>query len=110
MEILLNSPLAAEQMKAKTALLSVIDPELNINIIDLGLVYEVRFPSPRIIEVLMTLTTSHCPMGEAITTWTQNALTKAFPDFQVFVKLVWDPPWSFERISEEGRRQLDLNG
>ena len=108
MEILLSSPHAAELLKAKTALLNVIDPELNVNIIDLGLVYEVRFPTGEMIEVIMTLTTSHCPMGEAITTWTQQALAKEFPELQVQVNLVWDPPWNFEMISEEGKRQLDL--
>lgn len=108
MEILLSSPHAAELLKAKTALLNVIDPELNVNIIDLGLIYEVRFPTGEMIEVIMTLTTSHCPMGEAITTWTQQALAKEFPELQVQVTLVWDPPWNFEMISEEGKRQLDL--
>ncbi len=109
MEIALNSPHAAELLKARTALLTVIDPELLINVIDLGLVYEVRFPSEGVIGVLMTLTTSHCPMGDAITTWVHSALTKAFPEYQVQIELVWDPPWSFEMISEEGKRQLDLN-
>lgn len=109
MEITLNSPHAADLLKAKTALLHVIDPELNVNIIDLGLVYEVDFSTPESVTVIMTLTTSHCPMGEAITTWTQQAMAKAFPDFEVTVRLIWDPPWNFEMISEEGRRQLDLN-
>ena len=109
MEIALSNPHAAELMKARTALLTVIDPELLVNIIDLGLVYEVRFLSTGAIGVTMTLTTSHCPMGDAITTWVQNALTKAFPEYQVQIELVWDPPWSFEMISEEGKRQLDLN-
>lgn len=109
MEIALNSPHAAELMKARTALLTVIDPELFINIIDLGLVYEVRFPSAGIIEVVMTLSTPHCPMGDAITGGVRNVLSHTFPDHMIQVELVWDPPWGFDRISEEGKRQLGLD-
>lgn len=109
MEIALNSPHAADLLKARTALLTVIDPELFVNIIDLGLVYGVRFPSAGIIEVDMTLSTPHCPLGDAITGGVKNALTKAFPDHLVHVELVWDPPWGFDRITDEGKRQLGLD-
>lgn len=108
MEIALNSPHAAELLKARTALMTVIDPELFVNIIDLGLVYEVRFPSVGVIEVMMTLSTPHCPLGDAITGGVKNALSLAFPDQLIQVELVWDPPWGFDRITEEGKRQLGL--
>ncbi|HZH54183.1 MAG TPA: metal-sulfur cluster assembly factor [Sphingobacteriaceae bacterium] len=108
MEIALNSPHAAELVKARTALMTVIDPELFVNIIDLGLVYEVRFPSVGVIEVIMTLSTPHCPLGDAITGGVKNALNLAFPDQFIQVELVWDPPWGLDRITEEGKRQLGL--
>lgn len=108
MEISLSNPHAAELLKAKTALMTVIDPELFVNIIDLGLVYEVRFPSVGNIDVEMTLSTPHCPMGDAITGGVKNALEKAFPEHAVNIELVWEPAWGFDRITEEGKRQLGL--
>lgn len=106
MEITLNSPHAADQLKARTALLDVIDPELLLNVVDLGLIYEVLFPAPGEIRVRMTLTTQFCPMGEAITTRVGEALRKTFPEREIHVELVWEPPWGPDRISEEGRLQL----
>ena len=109
MEIRLNDPFAAEQMKAQTALMEVIDPELYVNVIDLGLVYTVDFNDERKVKVTMTLSTPGCPMGDAITGGVRNALETAFPDREVEVDLVWEPRWNYNMISEEGKAQMGLD-
>ncbi len=98
----------AEKEKAINALYKVIDPELFVNVVDLGLIYEVTFIPDNSIHVLMTLSTPHCPMGEAITNGVRNALEIAFPDREVRIDLTFDPLWNFEMLSEEGKRQLGM--
>lgn len=95
-----------EEELAIGALYEVIDPELYVNVIDLGLIYEIAFPDAHHIDVLMTLSTPHCPMGNAITNGVKNALEAVFPEREIDVQLTFDPPWSFERLTEEGRNQL----
>jgi len=86
----------------------VMDPEIGLNIVDLGLVYQLDFDEPvKRIFVTMTLTTQFCPMGESITAAAQRALERAFPGETIVVNLCFDPPWSHERISEEGRAFLN---
>ena len=99
---------SADREKARKALSRVIDPELFVNVIDLGLVYELTFTPDNGIHVLMTLSTPHCPMGEAITNGVRNVLEAAFPGRGVRIDLTFDPAWSFEMLSEEGKRQLGM--
>ncbi len=108
MEIQLNNPYAQEQVKAQIALMQVIDPELNINIIDMGLVYEIDFSTPQQITVRMTLSTPHCPMGDAIEQGVLNVLHDTFPDRTASIQLVWEPEWNYHMISEAGKEQLGL--
>lgn len=108
MEIALTDQCAAEKMKAQTALMEVIDPELFVNIIDLGLVYDVDFAEAGKVTVTMTLSTPHCPLGDAITTGVSNALEGVFPDREIAVNLVWEPAWSMDNITEEGKAQLGI--
>lgn len=98
-----------QAQKATKALKKVIDPELFVNIIDLGLVYDIDFSDPDIINVHMTLSTAHCPLGEAITNGVERALLNEFPERKVIVSLVWEPAWSFERITETGKRALGIS-
>lgn len=108
MEIQLNNPYAQEQLKAQIALMQVIDPELNINIIDLGLVYEIDFSKPQELTVRMTLSTPYCPMGDAIEQGVLNVLHNTFPYRTSSIQLVWEPEWNFNMISEAGKEQLNL--
>ncbi len=88
-------------------LYNVYDPEIGLNIVDLGLVYEIRFDEAgKKLECIMTLTSQFCPMGEAITTDTTNSLTASFPGWEIQVNLTFEPPWSFEKISPIGREYL----
>lgn len=93
---------------ALAALENVIDPEIGLNVVDLGLIYQIDFDeSGKKVYCNMTLTTQFCPMGESITDGVKNALQNTFSDDIIEVNLTFDPPWNHERISEEG--QLFLN-
>ena len=93
---------------ALAALQHVDDPEIGLNVVDLGLIYQIDFDEPgHQIYVSMTLTTQFCPMGASISSAVKQALEQAFPGEQVNVNVVFDPPWNNTRISEEG--QLFLN-
>lgn len=88
---------------AQAALENVIDPEIGLNVVDLGLIYQVDFDEPELkVYVSMTLTTQFCPMGESITQAVARALENTFTGMKVEVHLTFDPPWTHERISEEG--------
>lgn len=97
-----------EKTKAKNALYKVIDPELFINIVDLGLIYDIEFVKENDILVTMTLSTPHCPMGEAITNGVRNALEIEFPSKNIDINLTFDPPWNFEMLTPEGKEQLGM--
>jgi len=108
MQIKLSDPYAAEKIKALQALSQVIDPELGINIIDMGLVYDLDFSEPTKIKVEMTLSTPNCPMGDAIIQGVENRLLTAFPALKIEINLVWEPVWSIDKMSDEGRAQLNM--
>lgn len=94
--------------QALLALKQVMDPEIGLNIVDLGLVYQVDFDDEgKNIYNTMTLTTQFCPMGESITDGAQQALEAAFPGYTVHINLIFDPPWSHDLISKEGRNYLN---
>lgn len=101
------------ELKATVAvagLHEVIDPEIGLNIIDLGLVYRIDFPESKgKIILTMTLTTQFCPMGEAIVGGAENVMRKLFEGYDVEINLTFEPPWNPSRISEEGRKFLNIN-
>lgn len=92
----------------RTTLGRVIDPEVGINIVDLGLIYEVLVSEDEThMQVRMTMTSPACPMGSHIADEVRDTILQRWPTLrQVEVDLVWDPPWSNERLSEEAKRQL----
>jgi metal-sulfur cluster biosynthetic enzyme len=92
------------------ALRSVDDPEAGMNIVELGLVYGVEAtpdrnaPARFIATVRMTMTSAACPLGDLLTDGVRDALRARFPELEeVNVELVWDPPWTPDRMSEEAR-------
>ena len=82
---------------------TVIDPELGINIVDLGLIYLLEIADQKII-VTMTLTTPGCPMHNSMPGWVKETLSGVYPDIEVEVNLVWQPPWTPEVMSKEAKR------
>lgn len=94
---------------AEAGLKQVFDPEIGVNIVDLGLVYDVFFnEEEKKITVRMTLTTEFCPMGESITGNAEEMMKKTFPGYDASIVLTFDPPWSYDRISEEGKKMLTM--
>ena len=93
---------------ARDGLLEVHDPETDLNLVDLGLIYRLTYRNEtRRLEVLMTLTTPACPAGDIIIDGVQRRLS-LLPDVDgVDVELTFDPPWTPERISPEGRAFLE---
>jgi len=85
------------------ALRGVVDPELGMNVVDLGLVYRVRADEAAV-EGAMTMTSPGCPMGESIVEDARAAIAEAVPGVhRIDVALVWDPPWTPDRMDEQAR-------
>ena len=85
----------------------VIDPEIGLNIVDLGLVYAVEFNENEI-SITMTLTTPGCPMHNSITAWVEKIITQLESDASVKINLVWEPKWSPDLMSIDARRELGI--
>jgi metal-sulfur cluster biosynthetic enzyme len=88
------------------AMRGVIDPELGINVVDLGLVYGVETDA-RNVRVVMTMTTPTCPLNAYMTEAAERTIRDAVPDVEaVTIDMVWDPPWSPAMMSASAKRQL----
>ncbi len=87
---------------------TVMDPEIELDIINLGLVYNILYDGDKDVRIEMTLSTPACPLGDAITDNVKNTINKKYPDFNVDVDLTFDPPWDASMISEEGRKKLGM--
>jgi metal-sulfur cluster biosynthetic enzyme len=96
------------RIQVVTALGMIIDPELGINIIDMGLLYSADIDETgKSIIIEMSLSSKGCPMSAAILGGAENILKKYFPGYKIDVNLVWEPAWSPEFISEEGKELLE---
>ena len=90
----------------RAALRSVIDPEVGMNVVDLGLVYGIEIAPDRV-RVNMTMTTPACPMGAMITEDAREAIRDIAPEAaEVGVQLVWDPPWDSSMMSEHAKQRF----
>jgi metal-sulfur cluster biosynthetic enzyme len=87
------------------ALRNVIDPEVGLDIVTMGLVYDLHITPDEII-VALTLTTRGCPLGATITSMAQESLEGVAGPRRVWLELVWDPPWDPQMLSTEGRMAL----
>jgi metal-sulfur cluster biosynthetic enzyme len=93
-------------LDVRRALREVLDPELGVNIVDLGLVYDIAVDGNSV-RITMTMTSPACPLREYIQTLVQSAIVDRVPDVEsVTVNVVDDPPWSEDRMTDEARRQL----
>jgi metal-sulfur cluster biosynthetic enzyme len=105
--------LTDEQVAQKTenileALRDVVDPELGINVVDLGLIYGVLLDGPARATIDMTLTSAACPLTDVIEEQAAEALKDLLDDFAI--NWVWMPPWGPESITDDGREQLRALG
>ncbi|MEZ2143858.1 MULTISPECIES: SUF system Fe-S cluster assembly protein [Bradyrhizobium] len=87
---------------------TVFDPEIPADIYELGLIYKVEIKDDRSVDVLMTLTTPNCPAAGELPTMVENAVASVPGVGVVDVKVVWEPPWSPERMSDEARLVLNM--
>ncbi|EHK85353.1 putative metal-sulfur cluster biosynthetic enzyme [Saccharomonospora azurea SZMC 14600] len=93
------------------AMRDVVDPELGINVVDLGLVYDIRVDEENTATIDMTLTSAACPLTDVIEDQTASVLVGSSPVVKDYrINWVWMPPWGPEKITEEGREQLRALG
>jgi len=98
---------ATTEAAVRQALSEVIDPELGVNIVDLGLVYGIEVHEARV-RVVMTMTSPACPLGDYLKDLVDAAIKRRVPGVQeVEIVLVWEPAWDPDRMSDAARRQLD---
>ena len=97
----LDEPLILETLR------QVVDPEIDCNIVDLGLIYGTRIDG-RKVTIQMTLTTPGCPMHESIAWGVKNALLNLEAVEEAEVEIVWDPPWNPAMMTDYGRARVGL--
>ncbi len=90
------------------ALKRVYDPEIPVNIYDMGLIYELEAPEDGRVSVLMTLTTPNCPVAGSLPSYVERAVRSVEGVADVKVDLTFDPPWSKERMSEAAKLALGI--
>jgi metal-sulfur cluster biosynthetic enzyme len=90
----------------RSILRNVVDPEIGVNIVDLGLIYDIRIEAGEI-RIALTMTSPACPMSDLVLSDAQAALAEAFPDAPpAAIDLVWNPPWEPARMSDKARATL----
>ena len=105
-----SSAMVADSLEEQiiAAMRTVSDPEIFVNIYDLGLIYELAIGDDGAVTIQMTLTAPACPVAGTMPGLVEQAALGVDGVSSVHVELVWDPPWSLERMSEEARLQLGL--
>ncbi len=103
----MNDQVLNEEMILET-LRSVVDPEIDCNIVDLGLIYGLTIAGSSV-RVQMTLTTQGCPMHESIARGARNAILNLQGVDDAEVEIVWDPPWHPSMMSDYGRARVGLS-
>ena len=107
-EVNLDGPAAVTKEDVTEAMKDVVDPELGINVVDLGLVYGVVIDQNNHATIDMTLTSAACPLTDVITDQTEQALEGLVND--VTINWVWMPPWGPDKITDDGREMLRALG
>jgi len=86
----------------------VMDPEIEIDIVNLGLIYELDYDGDKTVAIDMTLSTPACPLSDAIIASVKESIKQKYPDFIVEVKLVFEPKWHAGMITEAGKVMLGM--
>lgn len=93
--------------KVLEVLKNVVDPEIGVNIVDMGFIYGLDIKGKKI-HIRMTLTNPSCPMHSMFVHEVESALKASFDNFEVDVEVVFDPPWTPERMSKDARKRLGI--
>ena len=86
----------------------VYDPEIPVNIYELGLIYEIKVEKDNNVKVKMTLTTPNCPVAESLPKEVKDSIMQVKEVNDVDLELVWDPPWDKSMMSEAAKLELNL--
>ncbi|HFC04706.1 MAG TPA: SUF system Fe-S cluster assembly protein [Rhizobiales bacterium] len=108
-----KSAIPAEELNRMTndiiaAIKTVYDPEIPVDIFELGLIYKIDISDDRVISIDMTLTAPGCPVAGEMPVWVQNAVSTVEGVMDVKVEMVFDPPWDMSRMSEEAQIALNM--
>ncbi|MBO7570762.1 MAG: DUF59 domain-containing protein [Bacteroidales bacterium] len=96
------------QQEIIAALRTVSDPEINVNIYELGLIYRIDINDSNDVEIDMTMTAPNCPMAEDLLVWARDAVKNIEEVKSVNINLVFDPPWTPSMMSEEAKLELNM--
>ena len=86
----------------------IYDPEIPVNIYELGLIYNIKVNEDKKVDVEMTLTSPNCPVAESLPNEVKQNILKVAGVKDVDLKLVWDPPWDKDKMSEAAKLELNL--
>lgn len=111
--VMFTYPLTEESIKQLTnaiieALKGIYDPEIPVNIYDLGLIYQISIDPQGMVKIDMTLTTPGCPVAQTFPGTVENVINNVAGVCETQVELVWDPPWTSENMSEAAKLQLGM--
>lgn len=90
------------------ALKTIFDPEIPVNIYELGLIYDVDLTEDNDVHIKMTLTTPGCPVAQTFPGTVEDVIRQVKGVAEVNVELVWDPPWTIDNMSEEAKLSLGM--
>ena len=94
--------------KVITEIKKIYDPEIPVNIYELGLIYDIKTDDKNNVKVNMTLTTPNCPVAESLPKEVKDSIMEIKEVNKVDLKLVWDPPWDKSMMSEAAKLELNL--
>ena len=94
--------------KIITEIKKIYDPEIPVNIYELGLIYKIEIKEEKKVNVDMTLTSPNCPVAESLPKMVKDNILKLDGVDDVDLKLVWDPPWTKDKMSEAAKLELNL--
>ena len=94
--------------KIITEIKKIYDPEIPVNIYELGLIYDIKVESENLVKVKMTLTTPNCPVAESLPKEVKDSIMVIKEVKNVDLELVWEPPWDKSMMSEAAKLELNL--
>ncbi len=105
-----DEPIDKEALEKQVveALRQIYDPEIPVNIYDLGLIYEIEIDDKGVVEIQMTLTTPGCPVAQTFPGHVEDTVRGVSGVTAASVELVWDPPWSPDKLSEAAKLEMGL--
>ena len=103
-----NDTLTIQKENIVTQIKEVFDPEIPVNIYDLGLIYEINIDEEKKVEILMTLTSPNCPVAESLPKDVSQKIKELKGMKSLAVYLTFDPPWDQDKMSEDAKLALDI--